>query len=125
MGASLRANAGWFGFGGDSWKEEVLLHDGRTIIVERYQNYGGFHEPGQAGPVHEQRLRFSLPGSKQVFTWAAPYDEYEGRTDLTFLALHFLDGIPYIVTTPYLCIAYSKGGHPSPPYVIFKWKEGT
>lgn len=29
-----------YGFGGDSWKEEVLLHDGSKMIVERSQSYG-------------------------------------------------------------------------------------
>jgi hypothetical protein len=28
---SMSASAGLFGFGGTSWKEEVLLHDGRKI----------------------------------------------------------------------------------------------
>jgi hypothetical protein len=27
------------GFGGTSWKEEVLLHDGSTFIVKRSQSY--------------------------------------------------------------------------------------
>ena len=35
LGMSMNADAGFLGFGGDSWKEEVLLHDGSKIIVER------------------------------------------------------------------------------------------
>ena len=35
MGMSMNADAGLFGFGGDSWKEEVLLHDGQKIILQR------------------------------------------------------------------------------------------
>lgn len=31
--------------GGVSWKEEVLLHDGKMLIVERSQTYGGYAEP--------------------------------------------------------------------------------
>jgi hypothetical protein len=41
MGVSMSACAGLFGMGGTSWKEEVLLHDGSKIIVERSQSYGG------------------------------------------------------------------------------------
>jgi hypothetical protein len=39
MRVSMSANAGLLGFGGNSWKEEVLLHDG--------QNCG--HPPNIAG----------------------------------------------------------------------------
>ena len=41
LGVSMSAGAGFLGFGGDSWKEEVLLHDGSKIIVKRSQSYGG------------------------------------------------------------------------------------
>lgn len=30
LGMSMSAYAGFLGVGGDNWKEEVLLHDGRT-----------------------------------------------------------------------------------------------
>lgn len=43
MGLSMSAEAGLFGFGGTSWKEEVLLHDGSKIIVERSVELGGRH----------------------------------------------------------------------------------
>ena len=43
----MNAEAGLFGIGGDSWKEDVLLHDGKKLIVERSQTYGGRHEIGQ------------------------------------------------------------------------------
>ena len=35
LGVSMSAEAGLLGFGGDSWEEEVLLHDGSKIIAER------------------------------------------------------------------------------------------
>jgi hypothetical protein len=44
MGMSMSAEAGLLGFGGTSWKEEVLLHDGQKLIVERSQTRGGNHE---------------------------------------------------------------------------------
>ncbi len=42
-------------FGGNSWKEEVLLHDGSKIIVERTVERGGRHEVGQKPSYKEQR----------------------------------------------------------------------
>lgn len=34
-GLTMNADPKVFGLGGTSWKEEVLLHDGSKIIVER------------------------------------------------------------------------------------------
>ena len=121
LGGSMSAEAGLFGFGGDSWKEEVLLHDGSKIIVKRSQSYGGRHEIGQTPPVKEQKLTFTLPGSNRSITWKSEYSEDVGRANLNLLALHVLNGTPYIVAEPNLCLAYNKWGRPNPPYVFFKY----
>jgi hypothetical protein len=104
-----------------SWKEEVLLHDGQKIIVERSQTYGGRHEIGQKPPVKEQKLTFILPGSNRSITWKSEYSEDIGRANLNLLALHVLNGTPYIVAEPNLCLAYNKWGRPNPPYVFFRY----
>ena len=116
----MNANAGLFGFGGDSWKEEVLLHDGRKMIVERSQRYGGRSEPGQSSPIKEHSVRFTLPGSNKPITWTSEYGEDLGRTNFNLLALHVLNGTAYIVASPNLCLSYNKWGRPNPPYVLFK-----
>lgn len=121
MGVSMSANAGWLGFGGDSWKEEVLLHDGRKIIVKRSQSYGGRHEIGQGAPIKEQDITFTLPGANQSITWTSEYSEDVGRANFKLLALHLLNGTPYIVASPNLCLSYNKWGRPNPPYVSFKY----
>ena len=121
MGVSMSANAGLFGFGGTSWKEEVLLHDGSKIVVERSFSRGGRHEITQGSPVKEQDLSFTMPGSNQTITWKSEYSEDVGRSNFHLLALHILNGTPYIVTNPNLCISYNKWGRPNPPYVIFKY----
>src|SRR5450830_674898 len=43
------------------WKEEVLLHDGRKIIVERKDVMGGWAEPGQSGSTQQRIITFSDP----------------------------------------------------------------
>jgi len=106
---------------GTSWKEEVLLHDGKKLIVERSQSYGGRHELGQKPPIKEQKLTFTLPGSNRSITWKSEYSEDIGRVNLNLLALHVLNGTPYIVAEPNLCLAYNKWGRPNPPYVFFKY----
>lgn len=121
MGVSMNTNAGLFGFGGTSWKEEVLLHDGQKIIVERSQSYGGRSEPGQSGPIREHAISLTPPGSSKTITWTSEYGEDLGRTNFNLLAVHVLNGTPYIVASPNLCLSYNKWGRPNPPYVFFKY----
>ena len=103
-----------------SWKEEVLLHDGRKIIVERSQTHGGRGEVGQS-PIKEHSMTFTLPGTKKVITWKDEYSEDIGHSNFDMLALHVLNDTPYIVVSLYGCLAYNKWGRPNPPYVIFKY----
>ncbi len=104
-----------------SWKEEVLLHDGSKIVVERSQSYGGRHEIGQTPPIKEQTIKFMLPGTNKTITWRSEYSEDIGRSNFILLALHILKGTPYIVASPNLCLSYNKWGRPNPPYVFFKY----
>lgn len=130
MGVSMSADAGLFGLGGDSWKEEVLLHDGGKIIVKRSQSYGGRHEIGQSPPVKEQEITFTVPKTNKTLTFKSEYSEDVGRANFFLLALHILNDTPYLVVEPNLCLSYNKWGRPNPPYVIFKhdgkeWKRIT
>ena len=103
-----------------SWKEEVQLHDGSKIIVKRSLSYGGRGEIGQGAPIKEQEITFTVPKSNKTFTFKSEYSEDVGRANFYLLALHILDGTPYLVTEPNGCLAYNKWGRPNPPYVIFK-----
>ena len=118
---SACAQAGKAAGAGDSWKEEVLLHDGQKIIVERSQTYGGRHEIGQAVPEKEHTIRFRIPNSTGQLFWTSEYSEELGRTNFNLLALHIKQGIPYLVADPNLCLSYNKWGRPNPPYVFFKY----
>jgi hypothetical protein len=119
MGVSMTACAGFLGFG-DSWKEEVLLHDGSKIIVKRFQSYGGRHEIGQPSPIKEHSISFTLPNSSKTIEWTSEYSEDIGRTNFNLLAVHVLNGTPYVVVEPNLILSYNKWGSPNPPYVFFK-----
>ena len=120
MGASMSAEAGLFGFGGDSWKEEVLQNDGSTLIVKRSQSYGGRREVGQSAPIKEHTVSFVLSGSGKTITWTSEYSDDVGRANFTLLAIHLVAGTPYVVVYPNLCLSYNKWGRPNPPSVIFK-----
>lgn len=117
--ASLSA-FGFLGFGGTSWKEEVLLHDGSKVIVQRSQSYGGRHEIGQGGSIKDQEIVFALPNTNKTLTFKDEYDENIGGKNFLLLALHVANGTPYIVAQPWACLSESKWGRPSPPYVFFK-----
>ena len=115
---------GFLGFGNTAqWKEEVLLHDGSKIVVERWQKHGGRHEPGQKPGIKEQSITFTLPNTKKVITWKDEYSTDVGRSNFTAVALHIMNNTPYIITTPRLCLSYNKWGRPNPPYVVFKFES--
>lgn len=108
-----------------SWKEEVLLHDGKKIIVERSMSYDpkGNREIGQSAPKSEETLKFTPPGSSQSISWRSDFGPtFQDNLDL--LALGIVDGKPYIVTSPN-CNGYNKWGRPNPPYVFFKFDKTT
>lgn len=123
LGSSMSACA--TGGSGTSWKEEVLLHDGSRMVVERSFSRGGRHEIEQGSPIKSQDLSFTVPGSGKTITWQSDYSEDVGRSNFNLLALDVLNGTPYIVAEPNLCLSYNKWGRPNPPYVSFKYDGST
>jgi hypothetical protein len=121
VGMSTSACAGFLGLGGDSWTEEVLLHDGSKMAITRSQTYGGRREIGQPPPIKEHTVIFTLPNTDKTIRWTSEYGEDLGRTNFHLLAVHVLHGTPYIVAEPNLCLSYNKWGRPNPPYVFFKY----
>lgn len=123
IGVTNMNACGFLGIGNTaSWKEEVLLHDGSKIIVERWQKHGGRGEIGQS-PIREHSITFTLPNTKKIITWKDEYSEDVGRSNFVLVALHILNATPYIIANPNLCMAYNKWDRPNPPYVIFKYEN--
>jgi hypothetical protein len=107
--------------GADSWKEEVLLHDGRKIIVQRSQTYGPKPVIAQWPNVREHTLRFSIPGSTRELRWTAEFaEDTGGYVEFVPLALHVLQSTAYVIATPVGCLGYNKWGRPNPPYVVLR-----
>lgn len=111
------------------WKEEVLLHDGQQIIVERSQEHDWKipHElTTRSAPTSEEKLTLLIPGSDRKVVWGTSYDDSKPEgTSLTLLMLDVMDGTPYLATYPAGCISYNKWGRPNPPYVFFKYDGKT
>ena len=122
LGMSMSADAGLFGIGGTSWKEEVLLHDGSKIIVDRSVELGGRHEIGQKPPYKWQRLRFTMPATGEVVTWEDSYSEDVGSSNFNPMLLEVFGKTAYVLSSPAGCVSYNKWGRPNPPYVVFKYQ---
>jgi len=122
LGASMSASAGWFG-NSKGWKEEVLLHDGRVLLVERSFNLGGFPTlDARERRLLDETITFTLPGTSKAVSWKTEFDNrVPERNSLGPLLLDIVESIPYLATIPAGCIAYNKWGRPTPPYVLFKY----
>lgn len=117
------ASASLFGLGGKSWKEEVQLHDGSKIIVERYLELGGRHEIGQELPIKDQSLSFLMPGTSQRVVWKDVFSEDIGTANFLPMQLELQGSTAYLVANPMGCLSYNKWGRPDPPYVVFKYRD--
>ena len=108
-----------------SWKEEVQLHDGRKMIVNRTQvhDWSIPHELAtRDAPVAEHTATFAIPWTNQTITWKTDFDDRKPEaTSLGLLTLDVMNGTPYLAAYPVGCIAYNKWGRPNPPYVFFKY----
>ena len=105
-----------------SWKEEVLLHDGKKLVVERSQTYGGYAEPASTErSVAKEEWVFRIPGSDRKVVWKSDFSRPPEGDSLMLLQLNFLNGVPYVATSPAGCLSYNHWKRPNPPYVFFKY----
>lgn len=98
------------------WHQEALLHDGRTLWVERHSERGSPF-PGNSGLETGQTLAFSHPDTGERIEWRIP----EG---LQPVMLDFEQGVPYYVLDTYVSSDYSKWGCPNPPYLVYRYQQG-
>jgi len=108
------------------WKEEVLLHDGQTIIVDRSRKLGGYRYPDSRNrSILEEKWNFPVPGTYKFVTWKINQELPPKGYSLSLLVLGFVQGAPYIATSPAGCISYNYWGRPNPPYVFFRYDGKT
>ncbi len=114
--------SGVLGLGGSSWKEEVLLEDGRTLIAERKQTYGG--KPtldSRERAVLDEEWTFPAPDGEGKVVWHNNFRRPPEGDGLMLLLIGFVESVPYLATTPAGCIAYNNWKRPNPPYVFFRY----
>lgn len=126
LGVGMSACAGSFGLGGKNWKEEVLLHDGRKIVVERSEQLGGRPTlESRERQTLSQSITFTVPETGHRVTWEMSFrNDVPEPNSVNVIVLDIVDGIPYIGGYPAGCIAYNKWGRPNPPQILFKY-EGS
>lgn len=113
--ASVTANAGLFGFGGEKWKEEVPLTDGRVVVVERelFNERGGdewvFNRSGTK--PKEYLIRFAHPdGSGKIIEWRSTKKDFQTWPEVA-LILDVEAGQPLVFSLVAIsagCEIYSK-----------------
>ena len=118
-GASLYAHAD----DAMTWKEEVLLHDGRKMTIERAVKLGGYVTlDSRERRALGETVTFVLPESKKTIVWKTDFrDSMSEPNSLNPLVLDIVNGVPYIAAYPAGCIAYNKWKRPNPPYIFFKY----
>lgn len=122
LGVSMSAGAGLFGHS-KGWKEEVQLHDGRVLLIERSFNLGGYPTlDARERRLLDETITFTLPESSQKIVWKTDFDNAVPEPNsLSPLLLDIVGGVPFLATSPAGCIAYNKWGRPNPPYILFKY----
>ncbi len=101
-----------------TWKEEVLLHDGKTFVVTRSVTVGGVRREPGARMLGESKytMNFAAPDGREI-SWESP-------RKLRPMILDFDNGIPYLATSPAMVSDYFDFGCPEPAYVFLKYENG-
>src|SRR5574343_1237117 len=118
LGISMHAQAGLFGFGGASWQEEVLLHDGNKLVVDRSVERGGLHEIGQKPAYTKQKLVFKHPVTGEQVVWEDKATPDLGNSGFLPMALDIYHSAVYLVASPMGCLSYNKWGRPNGPWPL-------
>jgi hypothetical protein len=99
------------------WKEEVQLHDGRVIVIERSVRTGEVPvELGQPPGESDYTLTFKTNDGKSV-TW-------DGGKWFDPMLLDIDGEVPYVVATGRTELTYERYGCPRPPYFLFRYGGG-
>ncbi len=97
------------------WTEDVLLPDGRTITLTRYQEFKGNYEIGDTPSVSNYWFEFVHPDTGEKVRW-----EGERTQTSTFLLIHEKD-VYFLTDLNYG--GYDKFNCPNPPFLLYAHKS--
>jgi len=99
------------------WKEDVLLPDGRVVVLKRHLDFNGLaQEPLSARGPGYSWFEFVNPDSGENVRWTD-----EG--DLTTVALVVWQREPFLLVIPTYGRSFRKFGCPNPQYLVFRYKD--
>jgi hypothetical protein len=98
------------------WKQEVLLQDGRVIVVERRSKQARAYI-SKSIIEYEQSISFTNPDTKEEIEWSIP----KGTRPKM---LNFSEGVPYVVFRAGSVADYRDWGCPNPPHIVFVYRNG-
>lgn len=99
------------------WRQEVPLHDGRVIVLERISKQTGKIFPENVVMEAEQTLTFIHPDTRETIRWTLPQG-------LLPAALDFDNKTPYFVLKAYTVADYNKWDCPNPPWLVYRYERG-
>lgn len=100
------------------WKQEVQLHDGRVIVVERISKQTGNIFPENVVMESEQTLSFTHPDTQEKIRWTLPQG-------LLPAALDFDQKTPYFILRAYTVSDYNKWECPNPPWLVYRYERNA
>lgn len=100
------------------WKQEVKLHDGRMIVVERQSKQKEISLPVKGVLEPWQQVTFTHPTTGERVIWELP-------NGLGLWMLDFEAHMVWAVLRPMSVSDYNEWGCPSPPWIVFRQKDGT
>jgi hypothetical protein len=98
------------------WKQEVLLQDGRVIIVERISEQTGKLFPENVSMEKFQVIEFENPDTHESISWEIP----KGLLPHT---LDFDNKTPYLVLSAYTVADYNNWNCPNPPFLVYRYES--
>lgn len=100
------------------WKQEVPLHDGRVIVLERISKQTGTLFPENVSLEYEQTLTFVHPDTQERIRWTLP-------KGLQPAAMTFEGGTPYYLLKVYTVRDYNAWECPNPPWLLYRYGQGA
>lgn len=98
------------------WTEDVLLPDGRTVTLTRYQEFKGPSEIGQPPSQSAYWFEFKNPDTGQKVRW-------ETQREPGTVALLMDKGTPMLLARPLFGSGSREFGCPNPPYLLFLYAD--
>lgn len=99
------------------WKEDVLLPDGRTVTLTRYQEFKGPYEIGDTPTESYYWFEFVNPDTGEKVRW-------ETKREPGTVALLIHDKVPLLLTRPAFGSGLRDLGCPDPPYLLYRYAAG-